>query len=422
MQRLNDYCTCEAKLRGDEFVGIRNDGCLEICFPAGYFKNDAAIEELDEDELRQDIMQLFDVLSDSELFEVHENSNIIGNEPEKQTSDFPMRAYVSLLRNFMEQGYYSEQEVVFRQGGNGRVDWNRTIKTLHPDVVNDSVVYLDPITRQTDNNEQELISLIHKYCVWDAAKRIGFVFDIDIQEPPTLDFDYEVFSSVLMTKASKTFHDRTLTLFQDMQRIVEYLGKNVSDENVIPDEFYFGVNSFAPVWEAMMERIFATERREDYYPNCGWVIDGKNAGRVEMRPDTIMKVDDNIFVLDSKYYTYGVDGGTLPQSESITKQLAYAEFAESKTGLTIYNAFLMPYCSENFGHNLAEINLQTHSPFMMKYLGYAYSDWKNTDVAKGLVKPYHKIHGILLDIKTVMQNYGKNNAAQKVLANIITHK
>lgn len=105
MQKLNDYCTCEAKLRGDEFVGIRNDGCLEICFPAGYFKNDDAIAELDEDELRQDIMQLFDVLSDSELIEVHENSNIIGRDVEKSSSDFPMLAYVNLLRNFMEYGY-----------------------------------------------------------------------------------------------------------------------------------------------------------------------------------------------------------------------------------------------------------------------------------------------------------------------------
>lgn len=416
MQKLNDYCTCEAKLRGDEFVGIRNDGCLEICFPAGYFKNDDAIAELDEDELRQDIMQLFDVLSDSELFEVRENSSIVGKDVEKSSSDFPMRAYVNLLRNFMEHGYYSEQEVVFRQGGSGKVDWNRTIKTLKPDVVNDSVVYLDPVTRQTDNNERELISLIHKYCVWDASKRIGFVFGIDIQEPPTLDFDYEIFSSVLMTKASKTFHDRTLTLFQDMQRIVEYLGKNVSDENVVPDEFYFGVNSFAPVWEAMIERIFGTEHREDYYPNCGWVIDGKNAGRVEMRPDTIMKVDDNIFVLDSKYYTYGIDGGTLPQSESITKQLAYAEFAEQKTGKMVYNVFVMPYCAKNSNED------GFLSAEKMKYLGYAFSDWKETDNLKGAVKSYHKIHGVLLDTKTVMQNYSKNRAMQQELAQMIfTH-
>lgn len=164
----------------------------------------------------------------------------------------------------------------------------------------------------------------------------------------------------------------------------------------------------------MVERIFGTERREDYYPNCGWVIDGKNAGRVEMRPDTIMKVDDKIFVLDSKYYTYGIDGRTLPQSESITKQLAYAEFAEQKIGKTVYNVFLMPYCA---GAVTAENFLY---PFKMKYLGYAYSDWKNTDVAKGLVKPYHKIHGVLLDIKNVMQNYSKSNAAQKQFANVIT--
>lgn len=407
MPRLNDYCTCEAKLHNDEFVGIRNNGCLQICFPLGYFKNDVAIANINEDELRQEVMHLFDVLSDSELTDAHENSSIIGKDSDSKLSDFPMRAYVNLLRNFIEYGYYSEQEIVFKQGGNGKVDWNRTIRTLRLDVVDENVVYLNPVTRHTNNNERELVSLIHKYCVWDASKRIGFIFGIDIQEPPSLDFDYEMFSSVLMGKVSRTFNDRSLELFHDMVRIVEYLGKNVSEENVVPDEFYFGVNTFAPVWEAMIERIFGTERREDYYPKCGWVIDGVNKAEVEMRPDTIMQVDDSIFVLDSKFYTYGVDGGTLPQSESITKQLAYAEFAEQNTQKTTYNAFIMPYNAEGADSSL---------PFKMKYLGYAYSDWKKCDVANCVARPYHKIHGVLLDVKSVMQNYNKNTIGQTELA------
>lgn len=412
MPRLDDYCTCEAKLHNDEFVGIRNNGRLQICFPLGYFKDDSAIAAVEEDELRQEVMRMFDVLSDSELMEVHENSSIVGNQAE-QTSDFPMRAYIGLLRNYVEYGYYSEQEIVFKQGGNGKADWNRTIKTLRPDVVGENVVYLNPISRHTNHNERELISLIHKYCIWDASKRIGFIFGIDIQESPTLDFDYEMFSSVLMAKVSRTFNDCSLGLFQDMIRIVEYLGKNVSDENIVPDEFYFGVNSFAPVWEAMVERIFGTERREDYYPKCGWVIDGVNKAEVEMRPDTIMLVGSSIFILDSKFYTYGIDGGTLPQSESITKQLAYAEFAEQKKQKIAYNAFIMPYNAEGLDSSL---------PFKMKYLGYAYSDWKNHDEKNGMVKPYHRIHGILLDVKTVMQNYSKNAVAQKQLADLLTKK
>lgn len=58
----------------------------------------------------------------------------------------------------------------------------------------------------------------------------------------------------------------------------------------------------------------------------------------------------------------------------------------------------------------------------MKYLVYAYSDWKNHDAAspmKGPVKPYHKIHAVLLDVKSVMQNYNKSGFAQKQLAELL---
>ena len=54
--------------------------------------------------------------------------------------------------------------------------------------------------------------------------------------------------------------------------------------------------------------------------------------------------------------------------------------------------------------------------YAMKRLGYIYGDWKNV---KDENRPYHKIHCILLDMKSVMRNYANNPAAQSELAGVI---
>jgi hypothetical protein len=53
----------------------------------------------------------------------------------------------------------------------------------------------------------------------------------------------------------------------------------------------------------------------------------------------------------------------------------------------------------------------------MNFIGCCSGDWKNPDA-----RPYHKIAGILLDVKSVMQNYSANSDAQKALADLILCK
>ena len=49
-------------------------------------------------------------------------------------------------------------------------------------------------------------------------------------------------------------------------------------------------------------------------------------------------------------------------------------------------------------------------PYKMQFLGTASSDWMDNS------KPYHKIVGIQLNIKSVMRNYRRNEIAQFRLA------
>jgi hypothetical protein len=94
-------------------------------------------------------------------------------------------------------------------------------------------------------------------------------------------------------------------------------------------------------------------------------------------------------------------------------------FAGMTSG-NIYNAFIMPYCAD--AGKWDETNAKFSEKFgetgslKMCRVGYIYGDWKNV---KDENRPYHKIHCILLDMKSVMRNYANNPAAQSELAGLI---
>ena len=455
MQKLNDICFCEAKANsGDEFVGIRcvksNDGKFEtrIDFPLGYFKGDVAIRELTEDTVRENVMNLFAVLSDADLMsKVREDSSIAAMLEEMKTTAFPMLAYLNVIRNYLDNGYITEREVEYKRKAHGKVNWNRTIKMTKPVIDEDesNLVYLDLIARKVNYNEDCLITLVHKFCVHDALNRLGFLFGIEPTEEPILDFDYELFCSAVNAKLSKTFNDRDLHLLSDLAKIIEFLAEHQTEDG-INTEYYFGVNKFAPMWEAMVDRIFATisreEKRDKYNPHLKFVAfgsansDGENyqdddnegadeeRKRSTLRPDTIMQNGENIFILDSKYYKYGLKGNLcyLPGADSVCKQMAYAEYVEKERGVNsecIFNAFVMPYCVEADNRKLPPDADSETRPLKMRYAGYIYGDWKKVPDAN---HPYHKIACILLDLKSVMECYTSSLNARAVLANLISSK
>ena len=456
MQKLNEICSCESKANSEtEFVGIRcekskEDGALEtrIIFPLGYFKDDSALRELPEEELQECVVNLFTVLSDPSLQEqIHQDSSISTFAEEHGESEFPMVSYLNVIRNFLDFGYLDEKEILYKKGANGKINWGRTIKAVQPVITEDAqnLVYLDFIARKVSYNEDTLITQVHKFCVHDALVKLGFLFGIEPSEEPLLDFDYDLFCNAIHSKLAKTFNDRDLRLLADLARIVEYLAGHKTEDGKTADDFYFGVNKFAPVWEAMVDKIFGKlpqgVAKDKFNPHLRW-NDGcrdekldeseeeivlNDPKRSTLRPDTIMVMGEGVYILDSKYYKYGLTGvnSHLPGAESVCKQMAYAEYVETRlkeipafAGMTsgnIYNAFIMPYCVDagKWDEIAAVAELPRNDVYAMKRVGYIYGDWKDCK------RPYHKIACILLDMKSVMRNYANNSAAQSELAGLI---
>ena len=438
-----DFCVYNVWSSSEEkkdksFVGIKiEDDKPKIYFPMGYRSAKPS-----EDVCKQDFYRLIAVLSDKTL-----QSYFTEEDLEKSQLDFPFYAYLSVLQYYLDFGYYVESETIYKKGFSGKISWPRTIRRIKPQVVENEdgrhqVVYLNLITRKTSYREDNLITLVHKFCVKEAARLIGPLYGAseDEVEDSELLFDYELFAEVIQDKIAETFKDRHLELFRAMLKMVRYLGdrENYGEDGEKP-EFLFGVDKFAPIWEAMVDKIFEKlpqgVAKDRFNPHLRWngsVLDVESEEekvlddpkRSTLRPDTIMVNGDDLFVLDSKYYKFGVVDEKfdrkhfLPGAESVCKQMAYAEYAEQlMPGKKIFNAFIMPYCADDKPTSANLTSPSTNSVnFGMKSEGYIYGDWKKVPDAE---RPYHKIACILLDVKSVMRNYATSPDAQGALAGLI---
>ena len=408
---LFDACSYNASLiEKDYFVGIKYENdALRVNFPLGYKKAST------EDELKKDVLNLIGVLSS--LSDANESFIQAQKIAHKENVVFPIHAYLYLIKEFLTNGYYFEKEVVYTKSTNGKANWAKTAKQVKPLLQDDSVFYTEFITRKIKHNENELISQIHQYCVWESFSKIGWLFSSLMPVRPRLKFNKNLFLSIIKTKLSQTFNEKTMLLFSYMIDVIEFLDKSGDSKN-----FTYGTNEFEYIWENMVDSAFGEKNTTKYYSHCYWDIDGKEYSSAQLefkqsalRPDTIMITDkgtenQKTFVLDSKYYRYGESKqlNHLPMSGSIIKQIAYAEYIENKENsgeLThkskaIYNPFIMPYESKKMDEN-------------MKFVGSARTDYKTGD------KTYYKIKAILVDTKWLMENHNRNDKMIKELAELI---
>lgn len=400
---LSEVCVYGDSKQDDEFVGIRYDnGSLKVIFPFGYSKPTG-----DEKEYRKDILNLISVLSlySKESKSVDENRQL--NQEEAQ---FPIHAYIHVFNYFLNHGYYVEKEPFYKKSQSGKINWSRTIKQVRPqisgDFPNESVVYLDFITKKSNNNENEIISQIHKYCVYESYEKIGCLFGYFRPEKPQIPFNAKMFAAILKAKIAKTFNEKHILLFRNMLDIVCYMGLKNDNRKAS-----YGTKDFEYVWEGLIDDVFGVSKveKQKFFPHCVWIIRDKETDadeldkkRTALRPDTIMlsPLNDNnaeIFVLDAKYYQYGDEKREtkrLPGTGSIIKQIAYAEFIENmrKTNDSIpkgaiYNAFILPYAGN-----------KDKKDYALECFGYAKCDWKDSE-------KYHRIYGVVLDVRSLMERH-----------------
>lgn len=191
---------------------------------------------------------------------------------------------------------------------------------------------------------------------------------------------------------NESCNDKNRILFRHMLAIIDFEGDRNSDKT-----YRYGTYRFEYVWEKMIDKVFGIENKADYFPKTSWWIDKTKHENASLEPDTIMISGTNVYILDAKYYKYGVTGNTrdLPESTSINKQITYGEYVATEKkfkkkhgdNMRVYNAFLMPFDS---------LKRKCPDNSQMLKIGEAISNWKDNS------EEYQKIQGILIDVKSLM--------------------
>lgn len=315
-----------------------------------------------------------------------------------------------IVFDFLGNGYYIETEPAYTMAAKGNQNWPRTLRQVTPLIQTkngvNSPIYTEFVVRKQNPNADKEITQINRFCVYEAFKRLGWLYIPSMPEDPGPHPDVKTSIAIVRDKLARTFEDKRKMLFQNMKYMLEYLDEKTSDK-----QFYFGTDDFDHVWERLIDRAFGERDKEKYFPRSRWLLDyGKYKEKHPLMPDTIMIYNGKYYVLDAKCYRYGVTGvpDHLPNGSSINKQITYGEYLEKHKCIdagSIFNAFIMPF-------NMAKNYFHIDSP--VGVIGEAVGDWRRND------KPYERIQGIVMDTRYLMYHYlGKPMKDRVALADCI---
>ena len=422
---------------GTDFVGIKITASeREITFPMGYrLTNENLVMQKIEKELRKEILNLIKSIHLCASNKKGVRESCINGE---NKSDFPIRAMLFIIEDFLDRNsYYTEKETQYVKSAMGKISWNRTIKNIKPVISTTGIAFLDFIVRKNRIQENQLITELHKYCVYKCFEVFGFLYVQSLPEKGLLSEsdvskNRRYYAQFLQDKIDSIHLESNLELFSNMLDFIN----SFDCESEIKNASY-GTHAFQVVWEKLVDSAFGTvtqsQKEEYFYPHSKWSF--KKHRNAPLRPDTIMILGENenkkCYIIDSKYYSYAafqkdesddeLDSteeepftvhGSIPGTDSIQKQITYAQYIDDSVENknphhgefrfapeNIYNVFILP-------ENLEEEKL--------RYIGYAVSEWHDNS------KNYHTVHAVTLDPKFLMENSGKlNSALQNKLKDVI---
>lgn len=338
-----------------------------------------------DDERKEDMMNILKIVD-------RYRSDKRVNDSLKEEKEFPFDAYIWIIQDYIENWYYTEKEIEYTKNWNWKIDWKKTIKNNKIYQWINDIVYSELIKKKTSFNTDNIITQIHKICVNEAIEKMWWYFWIrKIAAEITLSIPKSTMIWILQSEYSKSFTDYKKTLIINMIKLLEGLDNNFQNST----RFDISTKDFEDVFERLLRREFWTEDESNFNPKANYYLlqddwSYKERQAWELLPDVIMKHNNDIFVIDAKYYSYWYNNifWTLPATSSIHKQITYAEDIDIKLKYdNIYNLFILPYNNKDC---------------YLKYVWYATTTWKNNN------KIYEKVHVVLIDLRDLInQKYSK---------------
>lgn len=394
---LKDVCYVSSNYSNDNYVGIKFlDDSVKVYFPLSY--------EIpsDNSECRKSIIGLLKTISIERILNKGDSKYSLNNGKDREV---PINSFLWVINDYLNNGLYSDKEKIYVRGKNGKINWKRTLNTKFY-VSNNSAIYLDPYVEK-NTLEDNIITDIHAYCVSVSIDYIGWIFGNIPRPNNNIRVDkISYYISVLNKELLHSFDDKKKALLMNMKKILEMSGGEYKSK--LKD---VGTNNYEFIWEYMVNSVYGNLDPKMYFPNSKYNLIGfdNEFDSSSLRPDTVLEVGEDLYILDSKYYKYGISKNPLdlPNTDSIQKQITYGDHAKNKIKKhkNIFNAFIIPYNKSDNKFGL-EKNIE--------YVGFAKSSWRNSN------ELYDHISVILIDTKFVIDCYNRqeDNEMSKLLASI----
>ena len=307
---------------------------------------------------------------------------------------FQFYSMVWLIRDYIDNGYYTETERVVRRGDQGRIDWKHTLRHSGIYFDGNNLLYRDFYVQKNRLDEASLLAQIYKCCLAYSAECIGFLYNVSQTERSVFRIDSAADVGFMCYHAQKelgrTFNSYKQMLLRHLLTILKGRQGKIRAVSLCMHD-----KEFEYVFEFLVNSVFGTEVVQDFYNEYGYKIDDKYFSASKLRPDTIMenpKRDGNpdFYVIDAKYYNYGYTKNPrdLPQASAIAKQIGYNHYLSQSEKKTFYSIFLLPFARREDGESI-------------ECIGYAANaSWFSSSANK-----MDKVAVCLVDLKTLVDVY-----------------
>ena len=332
---------------GNPFVGIRIiNGKYHLSFPIGF-----TIEEKDENYYKMILRYLYKTILLTKNINLDKNDHY-NNEEEKT---IPLSSYIYIISDYYSNGIYKYNESKYRNDYVGNINWKRSFKNSF--YLQDSTpIYLNTVIKY-NKKESNIITLLQLYAVNKAMDMLTFMGNFNKPHSALTDKDLEKnishYNNIIEKEIKNTNNDKKKLFLINIKNIInDSCGSSTSIRT-------FGTYTYEYSFEKMINKIFGSENDlSNYYPTALWFLDGDKIGfeSSKLREDTIWKGNNKVYIIDSKYYKYGIenDDNLLPKTSAIHKQIVYGDYVYNKLKneegkeYKIYNVFVIPSNRDDF--------------------------------------------------------------------------
>lgn len=266
---------------------------------------------------------------------------------------FEYNLYISLLEYYQQYGIYSIETKSYSVNNSNRVSWDRTVNTSTPIHTNESVIYHNPISVNIFNEDNIISSIQISILIYlDNKYNINksILNKRDLEKYQQISFEELISNSstwfsILQNELSNTYQHNNLSL---LNHLSSFFNKNAFGYSSKKKSLY-GTISFHNIWEDACAQIFNSQydslKHKIAQPKWKFTSPTLVKNTTGQIPDILNENENNIFILDAKYYY------PLPTSlcgwADIVKQYFYAKSFKNPDSKTMINSLLFPDLSVN---------------------------------------------------------------------------